>query len=173
MTDNGAAPEFSMEIDITALPASGKHYRLKADKDACARIAKRLNIPDVKFLDGEISISATKKTLTARGVVRALVVRECVASLEAMDEDIKDAFEIEFLRNESDAPPLDGREEWELPEIHEGDIFDIGELLVQQLSLAMTPFPRKEGAKSLAEEFGAQGESSPFAILQAESKKSE
>ena len=173
MTDNGAVPELSKEVELSSLGAGGKLFPLQADDEACARIAKRLGIPRVKSLAGEIRLSATKKDIKATGVVRAELVRECVASLEEMDEAVDEAFELEFLREEDPEQLQDGREEWELPEVHEGEIFDVGELLVQQLSLAMDPFPRKEGARSLAEDYGVEAESSPFAVLKSESKKSE
>ena len=93
------------------------------------------------------------------------MTRECVASLEEMKEIVDEAFEVEFLRQKPEPNLNEDVEDWELPEVHEGQIFDIGELLVQQLSLAMKPFPRKEGAVSLTELYGDGGSVSPFADL--------
>jgi len=168
------AHEFSHEVDLTKLSKTGKNFRLEADEDARAKIAARLRVPAVKALTGDIHISATPKTILARGVVRAQLVRECVASLEELDETVDDAFEVEFLRSADDAAPdSSDDEDWLAPEVHEEPVFDIGELLVQQLSLAMDPFPRKQGAVSLAETYGRASESSPFAVLQGKIEKTE
>ncbi len=173
MTSN-VAHEFSHEVDLTKLSKTGKDFHLVADGDARAKIAARLRVPAVKALSGDIHIAATPKTILARGAVRAQLVRECVASLEELDETVDDKFEVEFLRSVDDAPPEENSgEDWLAPEVHEGLVFDIGELLVQQLSLAMDPFPRKEGAVSLVETYGRASESSPFAVLQGKIKKTE
>jgi hypothetical protein len=63
--------------------------------------------------------------------------------------------------------------EEEGPEIHTGDHFDLGEFLVQQLSLAMDPFPRKPGAESLVETYGRGADISPFAALREKIEKSD
>ena len=63
-------------------------------------------------------------------------------------------------------PPEDEEEEdLDAPEYHGGDMLDLGEMLVQQLSLAMAAFPRKEGAESLAEAYAPPENTSPFAAL--------
>jgi len=113
---------------------------------------------------------------TISGSIQASLVRECVASLEEMDEKVTFDFEITFDRTAPDVSDLSEEaladlglekslELLEGPEPLEGDLIDIGELMVQQLSLAMDPFPRKEGAQSLSELYGTVEETSPFAIL--------
>jgi hypothetical protein len=65
-------------------------------------------------------------------------------------------------------------EDWlDAPDVHEGALIDVGELLVQQLSLAMDPFPRKAGAPSLVDQFGAQHEESPLAAALEQAIKRE
>ncbi len=92
----------------------------------------------------------------------AALTRECVASLEPFQEILTEKFDVDFLR----AQPEPGEEEdWDAPEVHEGDRLDLGEILVQQLSLSMSPFPRKEGARSLAEAYAPPELASPFAAL--------
>ena len=57
----------------------------------------------------------------------------------------------------------DNEDEWREP--LEGDEIDLGELLVQHLSLALDPYPRLEGAESLLPEYRTATLSSPFAAL--------
>ncbi len=166
--------ELSREIDLEKLSKDSKTYPIEASSSECSAIAKRFGVPSIGFLNGEIHIAATSKRILASGVVRAQLVRECVASLEEMDETIDDTFEVEFLRDAVAAAAVDETEEdWTAPEIHVGSVFDLGELLVQQLSLAMAPFPRKKGAVSLADAYGSGAESSPFAVLQGKIKKTD
>ena len=172
MTQAGAAPEFSFEIDLTGLSASEKQFRLKAEQSVCEQLAKRLGVIAVHSCEGEINLSATKSVINVSGTVRGGVTRECVASLEDMEEVVSDSFELEFFRNANALDDDKSLDETDLAEIHEGDVFDIGELLVQQFSLAMDPFPRKDNAPSLAEEYGEDIEASPFAGLQDILKKS-
>jgi uncharacterized metal-binding protein YceD (DUF177 family) len=166
--------EFSHEVDLAKVSKDGRDYRLEADASACKRIAERLRVPSVEALSGEIHIAATRKAIFTRGSVQGRLTRECVVSLEEMPETVDDSFEVEFVRRADDAPvEEDSAENWHEPEGHRGTVFDIGELLVQQFSLALDPFPRKPGAVSLAQTYGEEKLSSPFSILQEKIDKTE
>lgn len=170
------APEFSHEVRLEGLPKGGRHYALIADADARTAIAKRLKVPAIAALDGDMDISATRARIDVRGSVRAILTRECVASLEEMEERIDETFALEFLRQAPDEAPASDEDDdgLDMPEVHEAEILDIGEILVQQLSLAMDPFPRKDGAVSLAAQFGRVEERSPLAdALKAAMKQEE
>lgn len=165
MSEKSAQPEFSFSINLGDLSSSGKRFKLKAGQEECARIARRLGIVAVRELEGEIHIRATKTVIDVAGALSAQLTRECVSSLEELDEAVADSFELEFFRNEKALEAIEDEVEAEFAEVHESDSFDLGELLVQQLSLAMDPFPRKPGATSLAAEFGSDDAASPFAGL--------
>ncbi len=165
MSEKPAQPEFSFSINLGELSSSGKCFQLKTGREERQRIARRLGVIAVRECEGEINIRATKTIIDVSGSLRAELTRECVASLEEMEETIADSFELQFFRSEKALEAIEDEEEAEFAEVHEGDIFDLGELLVQQLSLAMDPFPRKPGASSLAAEFGAGEDASPFAVL--------
>ncbi|PQA86099.1 YceD family protein [Hyphococcus luteus] len=158
-------PEFTHEIELGEVGKHGKTFRLSANEEERARIAARLDAPSVEKLDGEMCISATKSAIRVEGKIDAELTRECVASLEPMQERVSEDFEIDFLRE----PPeeMSEEEDLEAPEVHEGSRLDLGELLVQQLSLAMDPFPRKEGVESLAEAYAPPEKLSPFAGLKS------
>ncbi|WP_425408389.1 YceD family protein [Hyphococcus sp.] len=173
-------PELSHEIDITALPRHGRSAQLRADENARLDIARRLGVIAVNKLEGDLNITASSAEILVAGALNASLTRECVASLEEMTEEISETFEVSFLRGgeygfaaggAADESAWDG--ETTPPEIHEGDVFDLGEFLVQQLALAMDPFPRKADATSLAEVYGGGGSVSPFAELGEKLKKSD
>ncbi len=171
-----AAPEFSHSLELGAAMRGIKHFRLTANDAERVAVAVRLGVDAVASLDGELTVSVSKARIIVKGVLKASLARECVASLEPITEIIDEAFDVEFLRQEpADRAVEASEDEWDgadiPPEAHEGDDFDMGEFLVQQLALAMDPFPRKPGAASLAEKYGRIGEISPFAVLQEKFKK--
>ena len=165
--------EFSHAVDLRDLRGAPGAFDLAASPSQCALIAKRLGVPGVSRLEGRVTLKVSKTEIIASGVLKADLTRECVASLEEMAETVEDAFEVGFLRAApSEAPEEDEAEDWDAPEVHEGDIFDLGEFLTQQLALAMEPFPRKPGAVSLAERYGEDKPVSPFADLASKIRES-
>lgn len=173
MSQETPAREFSVEIDLDALPYGGKTLQLLANAAERVAIAKRLGAVSIEQLEGEIRIEATSTTIIASGRVKAELVRQCVASLEEMTETVDETFETEFLRAESPGREVRPDDSWDAPEVHESRIFDAGEFMVQQLSLAMDPFPRKPEAPSLAEKYGRTAEDAPFSSLAEKLAKSE
>ncbi len=166
------SPELSYIVSLEELPKGGRKFEISANADQCVAIAKRFSVIAVETLNGEITIRAAKSRIEVRGAVKATLRRECVASLEEFVETIEEPFEISYIRT---AAAISDEEDVTLdtPDIHEGPDFDIGELLVQQASLAMSPFPRKPGAASLAKEFGSESEMSAFAQALASATKRE
>ena len=170
MTEPSA--DFSHVIALDELPKGGRRFDLEASEAERNAVANRLGVLAVDALKGDVRIAATKKRFDVSGRVSARLKRECVASLEEMEEAVDEVFEIAFLRQ---AKASSEHEEIsiEAPEFYDGSEFDVGDLLVQQVSLAMDPFPRKPGVKSLALEFGAGDDPSPFAQALARAGKRE
>ncbi len=168
MTDT--PPEFSFEITLDDLPKGGRQFAIEASPAERDAVANRLGVLAVDAFSGALQVAAARDKFSVRGRVAARLKRECVVSLEEIVEEINEPFEVEFVRR---AEALEGDDDLSLdaPELHEDATFDIGELLVQQLSLAMDPFPRKPGAPSLAAEFGADDAASPFAQALAQAAK--
>ncbi len=165
-------PEFSYEIDVDDVGRAGKKFHLRANGTERAKIAKRLKTPSVEKLEGEIRVTASKTTVRITGDILADLTRECVASLEHMPETVAESFEIDFTRIPPENDDVE-EEDLDAPEFLEGETLDLGELLVQQLSLSMEPFPRKQGAKSLAEAYAPKENASPFAGLKQALGKSD
>lgn len=170
MTEQSA--EFSHVIMLDELPKGGRRFELQANEDERAAAARRLGVLAVDALSGEVRVAATKKRFEISGKAVATLKRECVVSLEEIEEVIDEQFDVSFLR-EVEAQTEEEEISLETPEFHAEAQFDLGDLLLQQVSLAMDPFPRKAGAKSLAAEFGADEELSPFAQALAQAAKRE
>ncbi len=158
--------EFSKVAVISGLPSEGRVFDLSPDEAQRAAIARRLDIPAVNALRGRIELKPSQGGIVLTGRVEADLVRVCVVTLEHTNEAIAEAFELRFARSvgrdETDAELVIDEN---TPEPLEGDEIDIGEVLVQQLALAMNPYPRREGAVVDKAEFGQALETSPFAVL--------
>lgn len=170
----GADPEFSYPVTVDSLPRGGKHFVLTANEDERKAVSHRLGVPSIAMLEGKVHVRATHIKILIKGRVDAALTRECVASLQEMEEVIGEDFEIEFLRHAPVPADNDAEEDWlNAPDVHAGPVIDLGEQLIQQLSLAMEPFPRLPNASSLADQFGTQETRSPFAEALAKAVKSE
>ena len=175
MTSPDTAPaELSKIVSLSDIGSGAREYALTASPSECKAAADRLKIPAVHALSGHVRVKASRAIISVSGDVTASLTRECVASLEELHEDVHDIFDFELVRGvePTDSTGDDG-DEIDLTEYHDGDELDVGDILVQQLALAMDPFPRKEGAPSLAETYGKQAEESPFQALSEAFKKNE
>lgn len=131
-----------------ALPPDGRGYRLCAPAGALADIAARLEIPAVLRLEAVIDIKPrTDVLIDLDGRLEADIRQECVVTVEPFETTVSDTFSILFTLDAAATPssedPLDD-DAWPEP-LEEGRI-DLAELVVQQLALALDPYPRAPGA---------------------------
>ncbi len=99
--------------------------------------------------------------------LHAILNRTCVITLDPMEEIVKESTNLDFII--CDRPSEGVLEEGiDLSEDEPEPLYepklDLTELLMQQVSLAMSLYPRKENA-SAPVEIMTQKEESPFAIL--------
>lgn len=166
MTEPPAVQDtISRFVDITTVDAGGADFVIETNEGERAAIAKRLDIPGLQSLRGSFRLTPVRGGVEVRLALDAVAERICVASLEPMTETIREEFTLVFDRN-FEADDLDEFAESEtLREPLEGDEIDLGEILVQHLSLSLDPFPRKSGAESLADKFRDATSASPFSAL--------
>ncbi len=159
---DGAAPKFSRLILIETIPPDGLRADLEAHTEALPPIAQRLGVPAVLALAGRLEVQRSGAEIHVEGDLSARLSRECVASLELFEERVDESFALRFAAANSSAGDIDDEN---APEPLEGDTIDLAEILIQQLSLAMNPYPRKPDAQSLADSYGGAETASPFAGL--------
>ncbi|MCB2112717.1 MAG: DUF177 domain-containing protein [Parvularculaceae bacterium] len=154
----------SRVIEIGALHAREAEFVIEANEEQRAAIAARLGAPSITRLRGVFRVQPTRGGAEIDLKLSAAVMRHCVVSLEEMietvEEEIPMVFDRRFIELDDEG---DNEDEWREP--LEGDEIDLGELLVQHLSLALDPYPRLEGAESLLPEYRTATLSSPFAAL--------
>ncbi len=156
-------PELHRPLPVERLKGGGEQVveATAAEREA---IAARLHIPGVLALRCRFDFSPATSdgTLAACGLLQARVMQECVVSLDAFEADITEDFAVRFVPQGQESTDDDPLSDDEL--VYEGGVIDLGEAAVEQLALALDPFPRRPGAVFLEAE-PDQEPDSPFARL--------
>ncbi len=165
-TINGS---FAVSVGFDAIDAAARRYKLTATPDELNAIAERLGVIGATQADGEISLWREGKRAELRGALNARLTRQCVVTLEPMEEAVKDEFAIRYEPTENGDLDEDAREDDEdiLIEPMEGESLFLGEVLIQQLAVSMAAHPRSTDADALLAKYGRDEAASPFAALKA------
>jgi hypothetical protein len=166
---SGAPPELHRPVAAPRLGEVPLAVTVVASEAECAAIAARLRIVAVQSLECAFTLrrrddqpdDKARGLILAEGELRATVAQECVVTLDPFEERIEKSFRIRFARAGTEIEDFDPSSEDELP--YEAETIDLGEATVEELALALDPYPRKPGA-ALPEGIGL-GPSSPFAAL--------
>lgn len=182
--------EFSFPVDVTSLPPVGRHYAIKADEAARARVAMRLGLQDVSALTASFELMPRAGGLVkVTGSVEASVTQTCVVTLAPLPAAVKEGVEVTFstfplkpapkskaAKAEDDDEELLALGEDDPPEEALDGLVDLGELAVEYMALGLEPYPRAPGASFEGSVWAGKGEKaqaeSPFAVL-AQLKKKE
>jgi uncharacterized metal-binding protein YceD (DUF177 family) len=180
--------EFSRPYALDALRDRAVHQRLSADEAERAALAARFGILAVRRLDAELSLRRVRggKAVRVEGKLAADVTQACVVSLAPVEQKVEAEFVTLFVP-EADLKPLPVDEagevdldaldpDEELEEALPDGPLDLGELVAQELAVALDPYPRAAGA-SFQSEWGEgaaatekdlpEGRIRPFADLKA------
>jgi hypothetical protein len=147
--------------------------RLEPDEAVRANVAKVLEAEAVPALTADVRLGPWMDGVEMSARLKATVTRTCGVTLDPFDETVDERFVLRFVPAGSpNAPPEPTGEEQEIdleaddpPDVVAGDSIDIGAYLVEQLALALDPFPRKPDA--VFEPPAADPSFSPFAALAA------
>ena len=158
---------YHRQVSIDSLSANERSIPVDFPSTALAAVAERLEVEGVLALSGSFSLTRKDRIIHVSGAVEARLVRQCVLSLEEMEEAVSDSFSFE-LEQVDTLPDLAGEIDIDadMPEPFVGDTIDLADLAIQQVSLAMDPFPRKQGAEPVRDE-GEQPSLSPFSVLKS------
>lgn len=126
-------------------------------------LCKRLDIHAIENFTVlfELKRNSVSKVIQIKGKIKASLDQKCVVSMESVPEHVEDEFEswyaepnqaVSFAKAKRER--LSEKEREELPMLEEHDDpetvidgkIDLGELAVQNLSLALNPYPRCENA---------------------------
>ncbi len=166
-------PELFRPLDVSAVPGQGRIVDVAATADECMAIASRLNQREIKRLSARLELALVGGGggggVRVTGSFDADVLQECVVTLEPMAARVSGPIEVTFVpppaRGDFDED-VDPQAE-EVETIVDGTI-DVGEVVVQQLAIAIDPYPRIEGVvfkAALTSTADVAAATSPFAAL--------
>ena len=175
---------FSFPVDVIALPANGRVYAILADEAERAAVAAQLGLAALGRLVATVTIKPMAGgTVEADGHFEADVVQTCVVTLQPLPATVGQNLVRHFAARRKPAgtaksktpPELDEdlpAEGWvdpneEVPDPIVDGAIDLGALVVEELSLALDPYPRAPGVSFSGPEAGAPPvvSESPFAVL--------
>lgn len=152
------ANEFCRHFNLELVKKSGSHITLEATQSECGLLAKRYSIPKVNTLIANCRVKKNSPKENGDYILEvsmeAVVVQNCILTLEELTENIFEEFSIIF-KNDSDRGMKDDENQEVEFELEDDDIVyiedkmvDIGEYIAEYLSLAINPYPKKAHASA-------------------------
>lgn len=142
--------EFSRPIEAASIGPRITRREVQTSLAERAAIAAALDLVGIDHLTATVNLRRLASGLIeADGTLEADVIQSCVVSLEPVPAHVTDTFRVTF--GTPAAPPaLDeidiDYEELDPPEPILDGVIDLGPLVVEHLSLALDPYPRKPDA---------------------------
>lgn len=136
--------ELDCRVALHGRNGAERRVKVEANHEECKRIAERLMIPAVKMLTCIYKVMPLQDhSVICDGWLDAQVVLACCVSGELFEDVVSEAFRVRFVTEARESPQdfLDP----DLPDeiIFDGQVVDLGALTIEQLALALPPFPRK------------------------------
>jgi hypothetical protein len=176
-----APPEFSRIVAVERIGTRWQNHDVTASDAERAALARRFALVELPALSAEVRLRRARagRYVEIEGVLQARVVQSCVITLDPVAAVLDEPFTLLLgpIGGAAQAPATsDLIIDLDEPEPLDGDEIDIGELVGQQLSLALDPYPRTAGAADPGESAAAEGAAAgpaverPFAALLARRK---
>ncbi len=177
--------EFSRRMNLRKLAQEPAVMNLSARADECEALAGRFKIVALQNLSAEVRLEVDEThgepEYVVEGELEANVTQTCVISLEPFETHVASTFRVRYMspdafevaEERSDSEIVFSAMEEDIEPIPAGEL-DLGELVAQQLALALDPYPRKPGVE--ARDYGFQSDEdveesepakrpNPFAVL--------
>lgn len=155
------APEWSVLVDAQTVTSNAQKLRIAASEDERKALARRLGLMTISSLSADLTLHRERGNIIhVNGLMKANVTQLCVMTQDPVQTQIEETFEGWYADQErivmlakarhdrlgrltdSEVPILDESED---PEPLVNGMIDIGELVVQNLSLTLDQFPRRRG----------------------------
>jgi uncharacterized metal-binding protein YceD (DUF177 family) len=173
------APELSRPLPVREVEAGPVVIEIAANDAERAALAGRFGLLELGALTARAEACRADARDGSGPVVRltidwrAEVVQACVVSLEPVPAALGESgVEVEFALGDRREPSRKELgftlDDVDPPEPLSGEVIDVGEVVAEQLGLAIDPYPRKAGAAldwHAAPEGDAPARRSPFAAL--------
>ena len=153
-------------VRLEDVPETGLHLSLVATDEVRASLAAFAGLRDLPRLEAVIDVVRDGGGLRASGRVSATVGQSCVITLEPVETEIDEAFDVTFAPAGAAEAGASGKasDADDPPEAMVDGTVDVGALATEFLLLGIDPYPRKPGAVFDRPTEGMAGEG-PFAAL--------
>ena len=163
MNDSVETRELVRTIDVAELePGQRAHMVFEATAEECVAIAKRLKLLSMSSFSADTYVlRELSGDVSIFGYIAANFEQACVVTLEPVSDSIEESLMQRFTVREDDE---EAAGEDPVEPITDDEI-EVGEVLVQNLSLSLNPYPRAAGVvfDALDDEDGEPD--GPFAAL--------
>lgn len=163
---------FRRIVSVAKVGQAGLVRTLAATPSEFARIADYLGLVGVRALSAEVRLTRWRDGgIRAVGKLKGDVIQSCIVTLDPLDAHIEATFERRFLSEDAPGVEQAAHEVFVDPEGEDpaeplGRDIDLGEIMVEELSLNLDPYPRKPGAAfQTADEAVQPPRKNPFAML--------
>ena len=145
---------FRRLVPVAKIGESGFAQTIEAKPPELEQIAQHLELVSVQKLTADVALTRWRgKGVRVTGALKADVTQSCVVTLDPIEEHVEVEFERSFYPEET--PGREQTEQHEIfvdPEAEDpaeplGREIDVGEILVEELSLSLDPYPRKPGVE--------------------------
>jgi len=175
MTKRHAAPAdaghgFRRLVPVSKIGDAGLVQTVETKPGEFEKIAAYLDLVAVRGLTAECTFARWRgKGVRVAGSLKADVTQSCVVTLEPVEAHVEAEFERRYLPEDALAADQHQKEilvdaEGEDPAEPLPREIDLGEILIEELSLNLYPYPRKPGAEYHDDE-AAGARENPFAVL--------
>jgi hypothetical protein len=172
MSEPVARPPWSVRLDQSDVPETGRHVDLVADAETRAAIAELAEVADLPRLAADFDVTRHGRGgLRVVGRVSATVEQTCVVTLEPMESAIDEPIDLVFVPPMSSSSEGVGEVEMasdapDAPDELVDGAVDLGAIATEFLILGIDPYPRKPDAVFEAPAIGDDS-AHPFAELAA------
>jgi hypothetical protein len=168
-------PPFEHDFNLGDLGRGGAEVRVEARGDDLARIAAWAGVRGVESFGATVELrkhSATRFALDA--LLEADVVQDCVVTLDPVHGHVsrpvhRELHLAEMVRRKphESIPRGAGAGDDEVPEEIDSLVYDLAAPLLEELVLALDPYPRAPGVEFAAPAAVEALPESPFAVLKS------
>lgn len=133
-------------IQLADIDTKEKTFVIKPTESDCAELAERLRILSLADVQAKLVLKrAGKDLIKLSGTLSCEAVQECVVTLEPVKTAIETEFDITFSEEEQELAEDMVMPDLAVEPVEDGAI-DLGEIVAQQISIALPDYPRAEGA---------------------------
>lgn len=148
---------------IDTLTSKPTNYNLIATPEERKKIAQRLNLISIEKLEATLHLQK-KDQLFLTGSILANVTQSCVRTLVPLPQQLNIGVDEIFILKVNEPEEEEEMELKDLIEPVQGNTLDLGEVVIQILSLNLDPYPVAPGSTPLDYQ-EKETKTSPFDVL--------